>query len=274
MSVGSRISNHSFGRLRKRPAIWAFAVLQMMATAVNAQQSFPPASVPPVYVKRLQNASPEIKSQVAELQARQRNEKWGFNVGYTSALDRKLSDLTGAKPEGPSEQILQARKAHAGKAMAVYEQLRVKANIAKLKTACDAGLKAFSWVTAGKVTSVKQQGSCGSCWAFASAAAFKAADLIENNQTADSSEQHLLNCTPQSDCGGGLLYNALDYLVVNGTATEAAMPYKGVKAMCSTSTATPYDGVTWSPVDTNWKHIIPPDDMKSALCAHGPSPRA
>jgi C1A family cysteine protease len=256
------------------PALMLTAMVATLLIVVpaGAQQSTPPPElkVPSAYLKRLRTASPDIKGLVASLETRQKSEKWTFNVGYTSALDHKLSELTGAMPEGPSVQLLEARKAHADKAIALYDQLRAKANIPKPKTACDAGLRSFSWVAAGKVTSVKKQQPCGSCWAFASAAAFESSYLIENNLTADSSEQHLLNCTPSSSCDGGFLYNALDYLVVNGTATEAAAPYTAVKGMCSSSVPTPYDGVTWSPLDSDWKRIIPPDEMKRALCAHGP----
>jgi cathepsin L len=266
------MSNGSFGRIPMQVAISTLVTALLIVAPVDAQQSTPPAElkVPSAYVKRLRTASPEIKSSVAALEARQKSEKWTFNVGYTGALDHKLSELTGARPEGPSVQILGARKAHADRALALYDQLRVKAKIPKLKVACNPGLKAYSWMAAGKVTSVKKQQPCGSCWAFASAAAFESSYLIENNLTADTSEQHLLNCTPLSDCGGGYLYNALDYLVVNGTATEAALGYTAVKGTCSPSLATPYDGVTWSPLDTDWQRIIPPNDMKQALCAHGP----
>jgi C1A family cysteine protease len=58
-----------------------------------------------------------------------------------------------------------------------------------------------------KVTSVKDQGTCGDCWAFATVAYAESKAIIEQNinQTLDLSEQFLLKCTQESDCNGGYL---------------------------------------------------------------------
>src|SRR5438270_8805308 len=124
-------SSRTSGRAPMLTAISTLVATVLVVVPADAQQSTPPPElkVPSAYLKRLRTASPDIKSLVASLETRQKSEKWTFNVGYTSALDHKLSELTGAKPEGPSVQILEARKAHDDKAIALYNQLRAKANI-------------------------------------------------------------------------------------------------------------------------------------------------
>ncbi len=56
------------------------------------------------------------------------------------------------------------------------------------------GPSSVNWVTRGKVSSVKDQGYCGSCWAFATAAYAESSLIINNgyNNSIDLSEQYLL----------------------------------------------------------------------------------
>jgi C1A family cysteine protease len=63
----------------------------------------------------------------------------------------------------------------------------------------------LDWRALKAVTSVKNQGDCGSCWAFGVAGYVESKLIIERgyNQTIDLSEQYLVSCTPNSDCKGG-----------------------------------------------------------------------
>uniref|UniRef100_A0A914D3Z5 Peptidase C1A papain C-terminal domain-containing protein n=1 Tax=Acrobeloides nanus TaxID=290746 RepID=A0A914D3Z5_9BILA len=62
----------------------------------------------------------------------------------------------------------------------------------------------FDWRDSNKVTPVKQQGSCGSCWAFATVAAVESAWLIKDGTFLDLSEQELVDCeTEFNGCRGG-----------------------------------------------------------------------
>ncbi|WP_254446976.1 C1 family peptidase [Dolichospermum sp. UHCC 0259] len=58
-------------------------------------------------------------------------------------------------------------------------------------------------------------------------------NLIRNNATADASEQQIINWGGAGSCGGGWWSKAFDYLINNGTATEATVPY--------TATNNPYN---------------------------------
>ena len=82
------------------------------------------------------------------------------------------------------------------------------------------------WATAGKVTSVKNQGGCGSCWAFAAVALVESAFLIYNNVYTDLSEKELVHCSKNNGCNGGWMYTALNnYVKPRGLVSEPQFPY-------------------------------------------------
>ena len=68
----------------------------------------------------------------------------------------------------------------------------------------------------GHVTDVRDQGYCGSCWAFSMTAVYESLLAMETNQHYDLSEQFVLDCTSGSDCDGGYPDDALDMLTQNG----------------------------------------------------------
>lgn len=63
------------------------------------------------------------------------------------------------------------------------------------------------WRGAGVVTSIKNQGECGSCWSFTTVALCESSLILKKKATRsiDLSEQFLVECTPNSNCGGGFL---------------------------------------------------------------------
>lgn len=143
---------------------------------------------------------------------------------------------------------------------------------------CTVDLKAWDWRAEGKVTPVKQQGSCGSCWAFTTAAAFESSYLIQNNKSIDMSEQQIVNCSRAGSCAsGGWPGDAFDYLLMKGPTSsgsrsgidESVEPYKGKDMQCKPYKTTSYQTVAWGYV-ANGNRTPTVKEIKQALCKYGP----
>lgn len=99
------------------------------------------------------------------------------------------------------------------------------------------------WRVEGKVTPVKDQGSCGSCWAFTATALYESIVKIAGQTTdPDLSEEYVLECTTQnspgstvSSCGGGILEYAIPFIINTGIPTEVDFPYQAATYPAGTS---------------------------------------
>lgn len=93
----------------------------------------------------------------------------------------------------------------------------------------------IDWTTQGKVTPVKNQGQCGSCWAFSAVEGLESRWAIHTGKQAVAmSEQELVDCDTDKDagCSGGLPENAFDFLKTNDMCTEASYDYSGKAGQC------------------------------------------
>jgi len=103
------------------------------------------------------------------------------------------------------------------------------------------------WTTKGAVTPVKNQGQCGSCWAFSTTGGLEGAWQINAGQLISMSEQQFVDCDKSSaGCNGGNMGSAFTWAESQNVATESSYPYKAVDGTCTSSfsTAIPKGGVT------------------------------
>ena len=135
---------------------------------------------------------------------------------------------------------------------------------------------AWDWREKGYVSPVKDQGSCGSCWAFSTVGNLEGLYYKEKQTMVTLSEQMLVDCdTYDSGCNGGLMENTFTWLKENGgIMTDTDYPYKGRKGTCQSDETKYVDmqitgytklgsgSSTWDPVDE--------DEIKEFLYETGP----
>jgi len=125
----------------------------------------------------------------------------------------------------------------------------------------------MDWREHNAVTEVKNQGQCGSCWAFSTTGSMEARYFLAKGTLPRLSEQQFVDCAGGSfgnqGCNGGLMDQAFEYAKTTGIETEEQYGYTGRDGKCSANK----DGVkvvSYADVKKN-----SPSQLKAAV-AEGP----
>lgn len=256
------------------------AVLFAPVTAMAQGKQFEPAVSAQLKTREL-SAPAAIKTKLESIRAEIKAQKLSFEVAYTEAMDIPLEQLTGLKVPADAAARAQSQMALSAKMLAddaaeVAEHAKsnpgFKAGAAQGLASGGVSASVFNWVSLGKVTPVRNQGGCGSCWVFGTTAAFESSWAIRNNQMIDTSEQDVLSCsktTPgcgSGTCNGGWMEWVANYLKIKGTGTEASKPYTASNGTC-TAIARPYMASAWGFVAGTGLPSVA--QLKAALVQHG-----
>lgn len=90
------------------------------------------------------------------------------------------------------------------------------------------------WTSKGMVSPVKNQGNCGSCWAFSAVGVLESFSLMKG-KAVNLSEQQLVDCSKKygnEGCNGGFNYQGLAYVKDHGITTTSAYPYVAKTNAC------------------------------------------
>ena len=187
-------------------------------------------------------------SDIAAMKQELANPKYTFTVAENPATKRPLSELCGTIPSlaPKSTNSLSSKTMVGGPALPSY----------------------WDWRQHNGVTPVKDQGNCGSCWAFSTVGTMEAMILLGSGTTTDLSEQQLVSCNTSGwSCNGGNY--AFDMEISPGAMLESCFPYQAANVACQSGCPHVYQLSSWGYVDNSYS-VPSTTAIKNAIYTYGP----
>ena len=198
---------------------------------------------------------------ISRLERMAEEKGWTFSVGENEATQYGINELCGlVEPDNWQE----------------------TANFDNTITATSGLPEKFDWRNSGGVTPVKNQGHCGSCWAFGTVGVLESVIKIESGYTVDLSEQWLVSCNKANwGCDGGWWAHGYHAGTVGrcggtGAVLEENFPYMARDTSCSGPYPHDYllkdtngDGNGWNYVGSA-SGTPSVDKIKQAIYDYGP----
>lgn len=171
--------------------LWAAQVNKDYVSSQDRDKAFGTFLINARFVEEQQALHPELQLSLNEFADLTWEQFSGTRLGFKPELKEKLSSDNAAADVGPIPGFM-------------YENSEVPESI--------------DWRAKGAVTDVKNQGQCGSCWAFSTVGSIEGINAIKTGQLLALSEQELVDCDTEKDmgCSGGLMDYAFQYVVKNG----------------------------------------------------------
>ena len=138
--------------------------------------------------------------------------------------------------------------------------------------------EAFNWCDNGGCTPIRNQGGCGSCWAFGTVAPLESNIKIKSGVEENLAEQYLVSCNTNGwGCGGGWWAHDYHWWKIPpgeseaGAVLEEEFPYQANDVPCCGPCpfSHPYEIDSWSWVGGG-SGIPPVEDLKQAIYTYGP----
>ncbi len=174
-------------------------------------------------------------------------------------LDRSAMPAPGKVMENPTGGFIAPRFQTAHYAAAVAANLRHEKTLPSRYDARALGM----------VTPVKNQGDCGACYAFSSAADLESKVMRDGQGIEDLSEESMKDCNFQgTGCGGGNQFLIMNYLATHGADLETCAPYVPADAGCPLGCQAKYTVLDFSVISGST--VAPTEVIKQYLMDYGP----
>ena len=186
--------------------------------------------------------SAEVQKTIDALTAEGKEKKWTFEVGYNSASERPLSQLAATVAPADFDEhvkdwangdgkMFEKPKAEKGGAKISPSVRQVRSRLG-MRLCRETSSVCNYWPV---MTPVRDQGTCGACWAFAAMGAWEGTYAVQFGVKIDTSEQHVLNCPgTNGSCQGGFYGDVFASMWQShgGVRDEAQVPYTATQSLC------------------------------------------